>query len=270
MIRELWQLKYIFRVRLIKSLVSILFITVGMSSCVMIPYEPSADVSLSDDGHMPLGDLMVTVGPRELLEKVSEEIEKADSKIEITDPIAFRDAAFPSGNWRITRLLEKGNCRRVSRELGVEYLVLVGEVKEIEGDEVGGIGVWIGFYGAGYAEEEVRLSATIIDMANERHLFDIDSSARGTSSGVGLFYGLFIVPMTESGAIEGLGQEIAKRIRNSSSKENIKIAVLAMENLDGVNGLDANDEQNKESLEKSIKHDKPEKTGKPGYYIGGQ
>ena len=107
-------------------------------------------------------------------------------------------------------------------------------------------------------------------MANERHLFDIDSSARGTFSGAGLFYGLFIVPLTESGAIEGLGQEIAKRIKNSSSKENIKIAVLAMENLDGVNGLDANDEQNKESLEKSIKQDKPEKTGKPGYYIGGK
>ena len=270
MIWDLGLLKYKLRVRLIKSLVSFLFIIVGMSACVMVPYEPSADVSLSENKHMPLGDLMVTVGPRELLEKVSKEIEKADARIEITDPIAFRDTAFPSGDWRIARLLEKGNCRRVSRELGVEYLVLVGEVKEIQGDEVGGIGIWVGFYGAGYSEEEVRLSATVIDLINERHLFDIDSSAQGTFSGVGLFYGLFIVPMTESGAIEGLGREIAKQIRASSAKENIKIAVLAMEHRDDGNGMGVNNEQTQESSEDSTKQDKPERTDKPGYYIGGQ
>lgn len=270
MIWGLGKRKYLLRTRLTKTLALMFFLTVGVSSCIMIPYEPGAEVSSSHEGHMPLGEMMVTVGPRELLEEVSEEIVKAGARIEIIDPIAFRDAAFLNGDWRITRLLEKGNCRRVSRELGIEYLVLIGEVKKIQGDEVGGIDIWIGFYGAGYSEEEIRLSATMIDLKNERHLFDITSSAQGTFSGVGLFYGLFIVPMTESGAIEGLGREIAKQIRDSSAKENIKVAVLAMEHRDDGNGMGVNNEQTQESSEDSTKQDKPERTDKPGYYIGGQ
>jgi hypothetical protein len=204
----------------------------GISSCIMIPYEPSAEVSLSNEGHIPPGEVMVTVGPRKLLEQVSEEIAKTDARIEIVDPIAFRDAAFPDGGWTISHLFQEGNCRRVSSELDVDYLVLIEGVKEIPGDEVGGVAIWVGFYGAGYSEEEVRLSATIIDLKNERSLYDINSSAQGTFSGVGLFYGLFIVPMTESGAIEGLGHGIAKSIINNGHTEKVRIAVLALENLE--------------------------------------
>jgi len=231
MIRVMGKRKYLLRARLTKSLALIFILAAGMSSCIVIPYEPGAEVSSSDKGHMPLGEMMVTVGPRELLEEISEEIAKADAQIEITDPVVFRDAAFPDGDWRISRLLEKGNCRRVSSELGVEYLVLIGEIIKIQGEDVGGVVIYIGFYGAGYGEEEVRLSATIIDLKSERHLYDVSSAARGVSGGVGLFYGLFIIPMTESGAIEGLGREIAKTIRNNSARENIKVAVLALEHL---------------------------------------
>lgn len=204
----------------------------GVSSCIMIPYEPSAEVSLSDKGHIPPGEVMVTVGPRNLLEEVSEEIAKTDARIEIVDPITFRDAAFPDGGWTVSQLFQEGNCRRVSSELDVDYLVLIGGVKETPGDEVGGIIIYIGFYGAGYSEEEVSLSATIIDLKNERPLYDVNSSAQGTFGGVGLFYGLFITPMTESGAIEGLGYGIAKNVINNSQAEKVRIAVLALENLE--------------------------------------
>ncbi len=181
---------------------------------------------------MPPGEVIVSVGPRNLIEQVAEEITKADARIEITDPITFRDAAFPNGGWTVSHLFQEGNCRRVSNELDVDYLVLIGGVKKIPGDEAGGIIIYIGFYGAGYSEEEVSLSATIIDLKNERLLHGVNSSAKGIFSGVGLFYGLFITPMTESGAIEGLGHGIAKTIIDNDTTEKVRIAVLALEHLE--------------------------------------
>ena len=85
-----------------KSMASILFIIVGMSSCIKIPYKPRPEVSLLDESQMPPGEVIVSVGPRNLIEQVTEEITKADARIEITDPMIFRDAAFPDGGWTVS------------------------------------------------------------------------------------------------------------------------------------------------------------------------
>ena len=79
--------------------------------------------------------MMVTVGPCELLLQVSKAISNANTQIEMTDPVVFRDAAFPDGDWRVARLFEEGNRRRVASETGVEYLILMGDMEIIAGDE---------------------------------------------------------------------------------------------------------------------------------------
>jgi len=215
--------------QLLKSLVIPSALAAAVTSCIMIPYEPDSEVSLSDAGPLSSSEMMVTVGPRTLLAQVSDAIAAAETRVKIADPVVFRDAAFPDGDWRVARLFEKGNCIRAAKESDIQYLVLVGKMEEIILKEVGGIDMWIGFYGAGYAEGESRLSATIVDLFEEHPMHDVRSAAKGTTSGVGLFYGLFIVPRTDASAIKGLGREIAKTIIDSTEMETVNVAVLAIE-----------------------------------------
>ena len=76
--------------------------------------------------------MMVTVGPCELLLQVSKAISNANTQIEMTDPVIFRDAAFPDGDWRVARLFEEGNRRRVASETGVEYLILISDEQSLK------------------------------------------------------------------------------------------------------------------------------------------
>jgi hypothetical protein len=126
----------------------------------------------------------------------------------------------------------KGNGRRIFEESGVKYLVLLGKVVESSSEEYGDVLISIGFYGAGTAKMEAKLSAKVIDLQNERPLYEISSKAVGTAGGLGLFYGLFIVPLSEESAIEGLGEKIATALSPETALDSVRIAVMAMEPLD--------------------------------------
>ena len=75
------------------------------SGCAIVPYPVNPEVDRFDNVHLA-GDTLVTVGPRVALEKVSERIEKKNSKVEVIDPILFRDSAFPQGGWQLEELLD--------------------------------------------------------------------------------------------------------------------------------------------------------------------
>ena len=205
---------------------------VALPGCVIVPYKPASEEVVSRDVQLPSNDWLATVGPRELIEEVSEAITSEADQIEIVDSIVFRDVAFPDGDWRISRLFMKGNGRRIFEESGVNYLVLLGKVIESSSEEYGDVFISIGFYGAVTAKLKAKLSAKVIDLQNERPLYDISSKAVGTAGGVGLFYGLFIVPLSEASAIEGLGEKVAKALTRETALDSVRIAVMAMEPLD--------------------------------------
>jgi hypothetical protein len=222
---------------LVRSFVLYGFFIVSLSACVIIPYSPESEQALSEEVQFPIDDLLVTVGPRKRLEEVSKAISNTSDRISIVDPVEFRDVAFPDGDWRLTRLLEKGTGQRIFQALGVRYLVLMGELKEAVTNEQGGVGIWVGFYGAGSADYEATLSAILIDLQNERAIYDIQSTAEGAGGGVGLFYGLFIAPDSVGSAEKGLAHKIVDVLEALEQSEIIRIAVLASERLSKKRGM---------------------------------
>jgi hypothetical protein len=152
-----------------------LILTAGVSSCVVIPYVPHSEVSVSDDVHTPSGDMIVTLGPPELIEKLSETIANTDGMIRIYDSEKLRDEIFPDGDTRVTRLINDVNSLGYSEHLEVDFLVLVGKTEKMSGDLsgkihllAGGLGGYAGAWGAAYNKEKIRLSAIIIDLHNKQ------------------------------------------------------------------------------------------------------
>ena len=227
-----WQTELLPKMLLVRIWALFIIACLVLLGCVIVPYKPASEEVISGNVQLPSVEMLATVGPRELIEEVSAAIRSEAAQIQIVDPIVFRDVAFPDGNWRISRLFMKRNGRRIFEESGVKYLVLLGKVVESSSEEYGDVLISIGFYGAATAKMEAKLSAKVIDLQNERPLYDISSKAVGTAGGLGLFYGLFIVPLSEASAIEGLGEKIAAAISSETVLDSVRIAVMAMEPMD--------------------------------------
>lgn len=173
--------------------------------------------------------ILVTAGPRELLEDVGKSLHRQDKEFTIVDPREFADIAFLDEDVHLARLLDAAVCARVRAQLDVRYVVLVGEVEEQTLDERGFMAVYMGFFGASKAKERTALAATIIDVERAQPLQNVNSKAEGSALGVGMFYGLFVVPMTESSAKAGLARGVAASIRQAAGAGPLNIAVMAAE-----------------------------------------
>jgi len=203
-------------------------LTVAMS-CVFIPYPTRPDVAQSEIITVADEHTLVTLGPRKLLEKVTKEIQEANPAIDVVDGLTFRDVAFPEGDWNLARLLEPDACERVREQLGVDYLVLVGPMSYVEGEPKGHFGLWIGGYGAAQVDIESELAAVIVDLKTRETVSQVTSEARGTQTWAGLFYFVVTLPITDSAAIRGLGDEVARVITERAGSQTVRIAVLAGE-----------------------------------------
>jgi hypothetical protein len=109
---------------------------------------------------------------------------------------------------------------------------LVAEVQEYATDEAGGIIPYIGFYGAMKSKDHTIAAATIIDLERPEPLCDVNSHSQGAAAGVGLFYGLFVVPMTGSSALAGLTRGVVQAMRDKAGPKPLKVAVLAAEKIE--------------------------------------
>jgi hypothetical protein len=203
--------------------------TFVMAGCVIVPYKPKAEIVDQRDVEVDPAAFVVTVGPRQMLEKFTEAIEDEDDAIKVVSPQEFIDAAFLDEDASLAKMLEPETCTRVRERMGTDYLVLVGEVTNTTQDEHGGMIVYMGFFGAQSSEEHVTAVATVIDLVNARPLSEVSSHAQGRSSGVGAFYGLFVVPLTDSSARDGLARAVVADIRSQSGPGKIRIGVLAAE-----------------------------------------
>jgi len=198
-------------------------------SCVFIPYPVKPDVVQSETIPLSAEHTMVTLSPRKLLEKVTKEIKEANRNIEVVDGLTFRDVAFPEGDWNLARLLEPETCERVREQLGVDYLVLVGPMSYVEGEPRGHFVLWIGGYGAAQRDIESELAAVIVDLKTRETVSQVTSEAHGTQTAAGLFYFVLTIPITDSAAIRGLGDELARVITERAGSQPVRIAVLAGE-----------------------------------------
>ncbi len=203
--------------------------TLAAAGCVIVPYKPKAEIVDQRDVEVDSAVLVVTVGPRQMLEKFTEAIEDEDDAIKVVSPQEFIDAAFLDEDASLAKMLEPETCTRVRERMGTDYLVLIGEVTKSTQDEHGGMIVYMGFFGAQSSEEHATAVATVIDLVNARPLSEVSSHAQGRSSGVGVFYGLFVVPLTDSSARDGLARAVVADIRSQSGPGKIRIGVLAAE-----------------------------------------
>jgi hypothetical protein len=238
----------------------LMIIIMGVPSCVMIPYVPSSEVSVSDEVHTLPEEMIVTMGPPGLIDKLSNTIANTDGRIRIYDSAKLRDEIFPDGDARVSRLISDGSSKRFTERLQANYLVLVGATEKSDTDSAGeiyplvGYMSYAGFWGAAYNKEEVRLSAIIIDLQNEQSMYEVSSSAEGTTSGIGLFYLVAIFPLTESSTIKGLGRKIAKEITQNLISDVVDIAVMAIEPLKFTYSLsDWGSEYSKDKKETALK-----------------
>jgi hypothetical protein len=199
------------------------------SGCVIVPYKPKAEVVEQRDVALDPAAFVVTVAPRQMLEEFTKAIEGEDDAIKAVPPQEFLDAAFVDEDASLARMLEPATCARVRERLGTDFLVLIGEVKAYTTDEHGGMVMYIGFAGAQTSKEHATAVATVIDLVNAKPLAQVSSHAEGRASGVGAFYGLFIMPLTDSSARDGLARAVVTDIRSQSGPGKVKIAVLAAE-----------------------------------------
>jgi hypothetical protein len=204
------------------------FVSAG---CVIVPYKPKAEVVEQRDVVVDSATFVVTVAPRQMLEEFTEAIEDADDGIKAVPPQEFIDAAFLDEDASLTKMLEPATCARVRGRLGTDYLVLIGEVDQYTADEHGFMTFYMGFVGAQTSKEHATAVATVIDLVNAKPLAQVSSHAEGRSSGVGAFYGLFIMPLTDSSARDGLARAVAADVRSQSGPGKLRIAVLAAEKI---------------------------------------
>lgn len=198
----------------------------------MLPYPASHETTQeatarSADQLIIPDDIRVTIGPRRLIEEISEHVVRHNKDIELVDPLTFRDTAFPSGGWSLQELLKSENRTRVAEKLDMQYLVLLTAVP-VETEEPKGF--LIPFLGAMAATEDSSLSALIIDLRLGSVVSQLTTQASG--EGILLHYVIFIVaadPMTETAVIKGLSKSIAEALAAEPVSGSLRIAILAAE-----------------------------------------
>lgn len=198
-----------------------------LAGCVVVPYPVTPEIRRIDDVEI-IDPVLVTIGPRRLIDAVSESIVKHHADVELVDPLLVRDTAFPDGGWSLQELLQSGRCKAVAEQLDVQYLVLVAPAKLERGEEKG---VFIPLaFGAMKASEKSTLSSVIVDLGNGSLLCQVQAEASGHERL--LYYVIYIVaadPRTEAAVIEGLGKTIAETLASHRPGERLRIAVLAAE-----------------------------------------
>lgn len=205
-------------------------IEVGLTGCaVSVPTEVKPQVAYQDHPAQEVNAL-VTVGPRRLLKLLAKLITDSAPRVEVVDPLLFRDTAFPQGGWELGHLLETERRNTVISKLHVDFLILISPFAYKVG---GGDGFFIPLVaGAQSAEHKVTLSATIYDMNSGSAVRRIEVTSSGKEhvySYVILFAGN--LPRVVTPTLEQMAKEIIKVIENKTAKNQIRIAVLATEDI---------------------------------------
>jgi len=194
----------------------------SVAACIPIPYKPGAAVSRGDFIETP-PTLSVQYVEGEVLTTLAKKIQSRDKEIMVVAHKDLEAIAFPEGDITLDQLLEPGRRDRLQKELGLSYLVLIGDLTTTELSHHGG---FIPLLGAGTATELASVAASVIDLADGKAVTGISSISKGWGGGVIYgFYGLFIVPMTDSSAYDGVAKGVVEIIRGRAATGPCKIAI---------------------------------------------
>jgi|GEM_PF-7095308 len=201
-----------------------------LTGCAMTaPVEGKPEVT-HDDTVAESADMLVTVGPRRLLEYLAKQMAATDPGLETIDALLFRDAAFPEGGWHLQELLNSDRRANLIQQLQIDYLILATPLVYAVGDETGFFVPLVA--GAQSALHKSSLSATIYDMKTGAALCRIDATAKGLErvfSYVIIFTGT--TPHVVKPALEALVKDIVRTIRAANQKPRMRIAILAAESI---------------------------------------
>jgi hypothetical protein len=202
-----------------------------MAGCAIIPVPVlPAQVDRFDDVHLA-NDVIVSAGPRRLIERLSKRLRKAYPDLTIVDPILFRDAAFPEGGWRLSDLIESGRCQQVAEDSDVQFLVLIGAGAAETGDEMGIMfPLVVPLAGVMTLTETLVLNAVVLDLKSGKPVCRQRSEATGV---VGMAYWVIafaaVVSMPSSALERGLANGIAEAIAEETDSAAVRVAIMAAE-----------------------------------------
>ncbi len=209
--------------------VILIFLLLGMSSCVIIPkpLSPSTDITYIEDVTVPK-DIYVTLGYRQAMETLIWGVEQYEPSIEVVDGLLFRDTAFPDGGWKLQDLLTPERCRKVQQELNLDYLILLGSFKlEKEKKEL----FFTPVLGGITEEVHSNMSAVIIDLNAVKTTQKLNIDSRGSSEVLllAVVFHILFLGGDEYAMYRELGDDIMKKINEMKKKYKIRIAILSAE-----------------------------------------
>jgi hypothetical protein len=193
-----------------------------VAACIPIPYKPSATVA-PDAAVAVSPDTVISCSEDEATEALAHRIADRDHEITVVAHQDIEALAFPEGDSTIGQLTDPERRTRLSRDFGVAYLVLVGDVTDQETSSHGG---FIPLLGAGTWTNRTDVSACVIGLADGRMLTGISAATEARSSGVIYgFYGIFLVPMSESSVYDAIADSVVAAIRAGTPQGRVTIAV---------------------------------------------
>lgn len=216
--------------RRLAPIVACALLAIPLTSCVIVPYSPPSKAESVPVQLDRADEVLLSVGPREFLDDTGTALRRRDRGLDVVDGLAFRNAVFPDGDWRLSRLLNADDRARLA-DSGADYLVVVGKVEAGKPEEHGAFlaGGPYGFYGAASATVEGSALVLIIDLAKGSVLDMLRASATGTDVAVGLFYGLIFHAMTESSVRDECLDSIVDTIRRAQPRGQVKVVLMAAE-----------------------------------------
>lgn len=213
----------------IKGLLAVGVVATLITGCVVVPYSPPTESSSTPVRLEHADRVLLTVGPRQLLEDTSVALRRRDREFEIVDSLAFRAAVFPEGDWRLSRLLDPERHALLAAS-GADYLVVVGPVLTGLPDEHGlFVGTAYGFYGAQANTTQGSALMLIVDLARGEVLDALRTRAEGTDVAVGFFYGLIVHATTESSVRRACLDSVVETLRRVHPDGRLRLALMAAE-----------------------------------------
>jgi hypothetical protein len=192
------------------------------AACIPIPYKPGAAVSKGDFIETP-PTLSVQYVEGEVVTSLAKKIQSRDKGILVVPHKDLEAIAFPEGDITLDQLLEPDRRGRLRQDYGLSYLVLIGDLTTTELSHHGG---FIPLLGAGTATERASIGASVIDLVDGKTVTGISSISKGWGGGVIYgFYGLFIIPMTDSSAYDGVAKGVVEIVRARAVTGPCKIAI---------------------------------------------
>lgn len=198
-----------------------------MASCVPVPVPAnleSVELTLEASDTIYVGRNTVVLAidelmpPAEQLKCVQSSITKTEPNFPLIESRKFLDVTFPwfepsvipKNKSVLAEVLRKPGVKEAIDTLSVKYMVLVGDIKNVEGDIEGPWGPRVMMpAGVGWVEESSEVAASIWDLEEAVLVGNLSVKASGETLLATWLVTLALIPMTESKACEELGKQLA-------------------------------------------------------------